>query len=256
MCHDPSSRPPIFDKPRTAASGEDTILTATDSVEFRGFLATPEEADDVAVLVFPDARGLHDFYRQLALRFAEQGHTALAIDYFGRTAGTDARRSGVGFEDVGFDFMAHLSQLTNDGLAADFHAAVRHLREQSGASKVFTIGFCLGGRSSYLSSARDADLAGCIGFYGTFGEMRGMQGPLSFVDDMTVPILALQSAHDTDPDRFPTAAFEQALTAKGLEHEIVQYDAPHSFFDIAHVEHAGACADAWTRVKGFITAHS
>ena len=43
------------------------------------------------MLILPDVRGLFTFYEELALRFAEAGVAALAIDYFGRTAGTAAR---------------------------------------------------------------------------------------------------------------------------------------------------------------------
>jgi carboxymethylenebutenolidase len=49
------------------------------------------------------------------------------------------------------------------------------------------------------------------------------------------------------------AAFEEALTSTGVEHEIVTYDgAPHSFFDRKYEEFAEASADAWNRVLGFI----
>ena len=47
----------------------------------------------IGVVVLPDVRGLYRFYEELALRFAERGYPAVAIDYFGRTAGVgEARR--------------------------------------------------------------------------------------------------------------------------------------------------------------------
>jgi carboxymethylenebutenolidase len=53
------------------------------------------------------------------------------------------------------------------------------------------------------------------------------------------------------------AAFEEALTAAGVEHELVTYDgAPHSFFDRRYEEHAEASEDAWRRVLAFIERHA
>jgi len=73
------------------------------------------------VLVLPDVRGLNGFYEELALRFGEAGVHALAIDYFGRTAGTDPRADD-------FDYMPHVERTTWAGMQADIQAASDHLR--------------------------------------------------------------------------------------------------------------------------------
>ena len=58
------------------------------------------------------------------------------------------------------------------------------------------------------------------------------------------------------PGRRQSRAFDAALTAAGVEHEIVTYDgAPHSFFDRSYEEFADASADAWSRVVAFIEQH-
>ena len=52
-------------------------------------------------------------------------------------------------------------------------------------------------------------------------------------------------------------AFEQALEAAGVEHEIAIYDgAPHSFFDRKFAEFADASDDAWRRVLAFVAQHT
>ena len=56
----------------------------------------------------PDVRGLYRFYEELALRFAERGYAAVAIDYFGRTA-------GVGKRDDDFPYTEHVAQTTPGG---------------------------------------------------------------------------------------------------------------------------------------------
>ena len=51
--------------------------------------------------------------------------------------------------------------------------------------------------------------------------------------------------------------FDRALTAAGVEHEVVTYDgAPHSFFDRRYEEFAGASDDAWHRTLEFLDQHA
>ena len=88
MCHDPSSRPPA--PPRRAgevAETELTTLTAADGTDFSAAYAAPAGPARVGVVLLPDIRGLHPYYVALAERFAEAGLPAVAIDWFGRTAG-------------------------------------------------------------------------------------------------------------------------------------------------------------------------
>jgi carboxymethylenebutenolidase len=52
------------------------------------------------------------------------------------------------------------------------------------------------------------------------------------------------------------AAFAEALSAAGVEHELVTYDgASHSFFDRKQEDFADASDDAWRRVLDFIDRH-
>jgi carboxymethylenebutenolidase len=83
-------------------------------------------------LILPDVRGLHPFYRDLAMRSAEAGMHAVAIDYFGRTAGLGERN-----ED--FDHMTHVRQTTPDGVARDVAAAMERLRSETAATRLYTM---------------------------------------------------------------------------------------------------------------------
>src|SRR2546421_2094159 len=121
MCFELDSIPPIPVISGAAVSHDDLVLEAAGGNRFAAFIATPEEEKRVGVVVLPDVRGLYRFYEELALRFAERGYTALAIDYFGRTAGIEKRG-----ED--FEYMPHVQQTTPEGVQADTLAAVEHLR--------------------------------------------------------------------------------------------------------------------------------
>src|SRR6266513_288771 len=137
--------PPIPVIRGAAVSHEDLVLEAGDGNTFAAFVATPEETGAVGVVILPDVRGLYRFYEELGLRFAERGIAAVAIDYFGRTAGLGKRGDD-------FEYMPHFAQTTPDGIQADVRAAVEHLRA-AGVTSVFTVGFCFGGRNSWLAAA-------------------------------------------------------------------------------------------------------
>ena len=250
MCFELDSVPPIPVIRGAAVSHEDLVLEAGDGNRFAAFAAAPDEPGDVGGVILPDVRGLYRFYEELALRFAERGISAVALDYFGRTAGAAKRGDD-------FVYMEHVEQTTSEGVEADVRAAVGYLRS-NGARAVFTVGFCFGGRNSWLAAAGGHGLAGAIGFYGRPGEARdGTPGPTQRAAELDAPILALQAGADQNIGATDNAAFDEALTSAGVEHEVVTCDgAPHSFFDRSQEQFAAASADAWTRVLAFIEAHS
>jgi len=246
MCFDHDSSPPIPAISGAAVSHEDLVLEASDGNRFAAFAATPDEPTGAGILILPDVRGLYRFYEELALRFGERGHTAIAIDWFGRTAGVDKRPND-------WDYMEHVDRTTREGIDADVAAAVAWLREHGGRS-IFTVGFCFGGRQSWLSAAGGHGLAGAVGFYGRPGEGRdGSAGPEQLADRIEAPILALQAGADQHITAEDNAAFRRALADAGVEHDLVEYEgASHSFFDRKQDEFADASADAWERVLAFV----
>jgi carboxymethylenebutenolidase len=246
VCFEPDSQPPIPVISGAAVSHEDLVLEARDGNRFAAFRAAPEEVSQTGVVILPDVRGLYRFYEELALRFAERGYTALAFDYFGRTAGAEKRGDD-------FEYPPHVEAVTPEQIQTDVAASVRHLRSL-GATTVFTVGFCMGGRVSWLSAAGGHGLAGAIGFYGRPGESRdGLPGPTQLAGKIEAPVLALQAGADANITREDNEAFDRALTEAGVEHEVVNYDgAPHSFFDRKQEEFAAVSDDAWGRVLEFI----
>ena len=248
MCFDLDSAPPIPVLSGAAVSHDDLELEAPDGNRLAAFVATPEEPTDVGVVILPDVRGLYRFYEELALRFAERGIAAVAIDYFGRTAGVSKR-------DDEFPYMDHVVQTTPQGVQADLGAAVEELRSR-GVKSVFTVGFCFGGRNSWLAAAGGHGLAGAIGFYGSPGERNGMPGATQRAAEIEAPILALQAGADENITAADNRALEDALTAAGVQHDVVTYEgAPHSFFDRKQEQFADASDDAWRRVLAFIERH-
>jgi carboxymethylenebutenolidase len=249
MCFELDSSPPVPAISGAAVSHEELELEAADGNRFAAFAALPDEPKPAGLVVLPDVRGLYRFYEEVALRLAERGYTAIAIDYFGRTAGVEKRGDA-------FEYRGHVDRTKPETIQADVRAAVEWLRAR-GVRDVFTLGFCFGGHHSWLAAASGHGLAGAIGFYGVPGERDGNPGPIQRASEIEAPVLALQAGADAHITAKQNAAFGQALREAGVEHEVVTYEgAPHSFFDRKQEDYADASDDAWRRVLDFIDSYS
>jgi carboxymethylenebutenolidase len=216
-------------------------LTAADGNVLAAYEAVPVGEARGKVVILPDIRGLHPYYRALAERFAEAGIHAVAVDYFGRTAGACLR-------DDAFDWQPHVPQVTPEQVRADVGAAIAHLAQGRGA--IFTVGFCFGGGHSWRLAASNLGLAGAIGFYGR------PSIALDVVDDVRAPVLMLVAGADRAIPVEDARDFAATLEKAGKDVELHVYeDAPHSFFDRSYGEHAEACADAWRRMLTFVAHH-
>ncbi len=251
MCFDADATPPIEAIHGGSVSHRHLELTADDGNTFTTFEAVDDNSP--AVVVLPDVRGLFRFYEELALRFAENGYDSLAIDYFGRTAGSSTREGD-------WEFRPHVEQTTIDGIVADVTAALSHLRESDPDRPIFVVGFCFGGSNAWHMAASDLGLAGAVGFYGhpdRPGFPQGAPSILSRVPDFSCPILALQGGDDPGIPVEVDELFQETLAATGSPGEVVIYEgAPHSFFDRKQDEFSEASADAWDRILAFLAANT
>ncbi|HEX3781632.1 MAG TPA: dienelactone hydrolase family protein [Pseudonocardiaceae bacterium] len=242
MCHSTDSRPPAAPGHGAVAEFGGLELVASDGTVFSAFQAAPATPNGMNVVILPDVRGVHPYYQELAQRFAEAGFHTVAIDYYGRTAGTGER-------DDDFDWQAHLPKVQPAQVALDVRAAAAELTRRN-PGPVFTVGFCFGGSQSWRLSAGEVDLAGVIGFY---GQPKLVEDVLA---DFSTPALLLIAGADVATTQDEFGEFTAALDAAGKTYEKYVYDgAPHSFFDRAFGEWEAACDDAWQRVLAFTRLH-
>jgi carboxymethylenebutenolidase len=242
MCYSDEARapfPPVI--AGGAADAGDLTLTAPDGTEVMAYHARASNPNGAGMVILPDVRGLHQFYKELADRFAEAGVHAIAVDYFARTAGSGPR-------DESFEFRPHVEKTLPEWIDMDAAAAAGYLRSPAGGSaeRVFTVGFCWGGSNSWRQSARLDGLAGAIGFYGIPGRVEDA------VPDLKAPLLIFAAGQDFTPVE-ATEAFAAKVRERGVEVRLQVYpEAPHSFFDRTYEQYAGECDDAWRRILDFV----
>ncbi len=251
MCVDNDSRPPIRPIAGGAADARDLYLTSSDGTKLMAHAARAASPTGAGMVVIPDVRGLHPYYKELADRFSEVGVHAVAIDFFARTAPSEDRSDK-------FDFMSQVSLTTPDQLQADIAAAFAHLKSPAGggARQIFAVGFCFGGALSYLQAASGLGYAGVIGFYGwPLGLKRwpDRPRPIDAASRYACPVLSLFGGADEGIRQADIDQFDAALKKANVTHKATVYPAaPHSFFDRKYTEFADASADAWRRVQDFV----
>ena len=245
VCFELDSSPPIPVIRGAAVSHEDLVLEGRDGNRFAAFGAYPDQATGIGIVVLPDVRGLYRFYEELALRFAERGYTAIAFDYFGRTAGVEKRDD---------DFDVHGARAADDARGrpgrrrGGRRTAARDLQRRSSPSASALADATRGSPppAATTSTARSAS----TGAPGRAGRLAGADR--SCRRDRS-PILGLMGGDDPRIPPEDVSAFERALEEAGVEHELVTYPgAPHSFFDRKQEQFADASEDAWNRVLAFI----
>jgi carboxymethylenebutenolidase len=139
-----------------------------------------------------------------------------------------------------------------------------HLRALPGANgRVGTIGYCSGGRQSFLCGlALDVDaVVDCYGAFVTGTPPEGFPlqvTPLTDrIGELRCPVLGLFGAEDRYPSPEHVAELEQALAAAGRTYELHTYDgAGHAFFATDRPSYRPeAATDGWQRIRAFFDRH-
>ena len=250
MCFDTDARPPLPPIRGGSLDAREVQLTSRDGTAVAAYAARAEEPSGAGIVIVPDVRGLHPYYEELTLRLAEAGVDAIGIDLYSRTAGSSAR-------DEGFEYEPHVAQLDPGTVDDDVASAVGFLRTADGGQpdRLYSVGFCLGGRVSLLQAAAGLDLAGVIGLYPwPAGPHRsGLPAPADEAPRFACPVLTLYGGTDAGIPAEAREAFARALEAAGVEHRSVVYDdAPHSFFDRKAAEFSDASDGAWREMLEFM----
>lgn len=229
---------------------ETVTLSVSDGTTMPAYVARPSQADSgPGLLVFQEAFGVNAHIRDMTERFARQGYTAIAPALFHRT---DPNFEG-SYTDFG-QVRPHMEALTEEGLISDAKAAYDWLTSGTGGqtNAVGSIGYCLGGRVSYLSDAT-LPLQASVSYYGG-GIAPGLLGR---VGDLHAPILFFWGGKDghIGPDKI--RAVEDALIGAGKQYaQVVFSQADHGFFcDVRAAYNPEAARQAWALTLEFLATY-
>jgi len=215
----------------------------------------PERAPLGAVIVIQEAFGVNDHIKDVTGRFAAAGYHAVAPTMFHRAGGGTAPYGD--FSKV----MPLFEGLSDDGILIDVDAAVAHLRQAGfGPVRIGIVGFCFGGRVTFLTAVRRG-LGAAVGFYG--GGLVTARFPIfpalvGEAANLETPWLGLFGDKD---ESIPIADVEQLRRALAhdakVAHEIVRYgDAEHGFHcDVRPSYNPDAARDAWQRTLAWLERH-
>lgn len=149
--------------PARNLSTEKITLRVSDGSSMDAYVARPDDSSShPGIIVLQEAFGVNSHIRSMCDRFAAEGYIAIAPELFHRTA--------PGFEGSYTDFaavMPHMQRMTNEGAVADLHAAFDWLQSQKNLQRdhIFSVGYCMGGRMSFLANAT-LPLRAAASFYG------------------------------------------------------------------------------------------
>ena len=210
-----------------------------------------------AVIVIQEIWGVNSHIQYVTDRLPSLGYVGLAPAMFHRQG-----RMTMGLHEEFDEAIARMQQCTDGGIVADVQAAVDYLKAQPFVQpdKIGIVGFCFGGRVSYLAACKVSDIAASVVFYG--GNIKNVLGgegssPFEQTGNITAPMLGLFGAEDGNPTPADVADIDAALTAAGKTHEFHMYPGcGHGF----HCNGRGsyrpeAARDAWVKAVAWFDQH-
>jgi carboxymethylenebutenolidase len=218
------------------------------SGSFSVYRAVPSGTPTAAIIVIQEIFGVNAGIRQKADDWAALGYLALAPDMFWRFApGYDVNPDVP--EQMAEAFEIRTKFNVDKGIL-DVEAVIRAARALMTGGKVGIVGFCMGGRVSYLAATR-TDIDASVGFYGA-----GIEGMLGEAHAIAKPLLLHFAEDDHYIDATARAAVHGALD--GNAHVTIKEYAgvDHGFADTAGTRRSDAAAQiAEARTRDFFAAH-
>jgi carboxymethylenebutenolidase len=222
-------------------------IPAADGV-IPGYAARPDGPGTFPiVLVNEEIFGVHEYIKDVCRRLAKQGYLAVAPEYYARHGNlasmTDAQQI---VQEV-------ISKTPDAEVMADLDAAAKWAGSNHGDSRrLAVIGFCRGGRNTWLYAAHNPALRAAVAFYGPTGGQPSLIQPRTALDvagEIKCPLLGLYGGQDTGIPVAGVREAEQKAKTSGQPVEIVIYpNAGHGFHaDYRPTYRQDAATDAWKR---------
>ncbi|HEY0184590.1 MAG TPA: dienelactone hydrolase family protein [Rhodopila sp.] len=224
------------------------VQIPTDKGDLPAYYAKPSHKGTVPViLVNEEIFGVHEYIKDVCRRLAKAGYLAVATEYYARIGDLSK------MTDVNQIFTDVISKAPDAQYMADLDStAAWALRNGGSSTRVAVMGFCRGGRQTWLYAAHSPHLKAAVAFY---GPLLGAPSPiqphtaLDLADQIKCPLLGLYGGQDNS---IPVESVRQAEAKAKAAHktvEIVIYaDAPHGFHADYRPSYRQVDAeDAWKR---------
>jgi carboxymethylenebutenolidase len=237
-----------------ALLAETTMITGHNGDTIEAYSARAlDESPRGGVVVIHHMPGYDSQTKEIARNFAAHGYNAIVPNLYWRDA------PGASPDDAAATTRA-TGGVPDERLVGDVAGAAEYLKGLGNSNgKVGTIGYCSGGRQSFLAAV-SLQLDAAVDCYGAFivGEIpAGMPLKVTPIVDKTpnlsCPLLGLFGEEDTYPSPAQVAELEQALKANGKTYEFHVYpDTGHSFFSVNRPAYRVAAAnDGWEKIFAF-----
>jgi carboxymethylenebutenolidase len=233
-------------------------ITGHGGDEIEAYLATPVAGGPRgSVVVIHHMPGYDRATKEIVRRFAEEGYAALCPNLYHREA------PGASSDDAAAYVRAH-GGVPDERLVGDVDGAAKHLLGLEGANgKVGVIGYCSGGRQTFLSAC-SLQVDAAVDCYGAFvvdeppaGFPVAMKPILELAPNLSCPLLGLFGEEDKNPTPDEVGRLSAELERLGKPHEFHTYEnAGHAFFAVDRPAYRPAAAvDGWQKILTFFATH-
>jgi carboxymethylenebutenolidase len=201
--------------------GTEIQITAGDGGTFAGYLALPKTLPAPGLVVLPEVFNTNDHIRSVADGYADEGFVVIAPDVYWR----EEAGAYLPYTDEGrAKAQALRAAMGTDQFASDLGDVVATLKARDDCTgKVGVMGFCLGGKFTYLSSVRHP-IDAAVSYYGV-----QIDEHLDEADALKCPIILHFASTDPHVPAETVAAIEARMGGWDNVDIHVYSDTEHGF---------------------------
>ena len=256
--------PSFWENLRFAGDREFDDLHGYQGLDMVAYVSHPAPSEGVswpAVIVIQEAFGVNDHIVKVCDRFAANGYVAVAPAIFHR----EHPNPKLGYTPEDFDraINVYMAALNDEEIVQDVNATINFVQKEyqrTVGQKVGIVGYCVGGRITYLAATSCPGLDAAVAYYpgrvlAPMGE--GNPAPIELTGNIKIPLMGQFGDQDANPTPDDVRLIEERLDAAGVSYDFKMYEgAGHGFnCDDRDSYHAAAAEDAWARTLGFFDQH-
>lgn len=231
-----------------------------DMVAYISHPAPSEGVSWPAVIVIQEIFGVNEHIQKVCDRFAANGYVAIAPSLFHREHPNPKLGYTADDMQAGINYM---SVMRDEEIVTDINVTLNYIRneyQRTTGQKVGIVGYCVGGRITYLAATSCPGLEAAVAYYPgrvlvPFGDDN--PAPIDLSENIKIPLMGQFGDQDANPSPADVEVIEERLKAAGVSFDFKMYEgAGHGFnCDERDSYHAEAAEDAWSRTLGFFDQH-